>query len=68
MRTGERQAARLRTKYLKAILRQDVEYFDLKVSSTSQATTSVSSDSLVIEDIISEKVPAYIHANFIIFN
>lgn len=56
MRTGERQAARMRVKYLKAILRQDVEYFDLKVSSTSEVITSVSSDSLIIQDVISEKV------------
>ncbi|XP_039141973.1 putative multidrug resistance protein [Dioscorea cayenensis subsp. rotundata] len=60
MRTGERQAARMRVKYLKAILRQDVEYFDLKVSSTSEVITSVSSDSLIIQDVISEKVPNFI--------
>ncbi|KAH7660065.1 Xenobiotic-transporting ATPase protein [Dioscorea alata] len=60
MRTGERQAARMRAKYLKAILRQDVEYFDLKVSSTSEVITSVSSDSLIIQDVISEKVPNFI--------
>ncbi|KAM0942675.1 putative ABC-type xenobiotic transporter [Dioscorea sansibarensis] len=60
MRTGERQAARLRTKYLKAILRQDVEYFDLKVFSTGEIIVSVSSDSLIIQDVISEKVPNFI--------
>ncbi|KAJ6813392.1 putative multidrug resistance protein [Iris pallida] len=56
-RTGERQAARMRSRYLKAVLRQDVEYFDLKGSSTSDVITSVSSDSLVIQDCLSEKVP-----------
>ncbi|XP_039120572.1 putative multidrug resistance protein [Dioscorea cayenensis subsp. rotundata] len=60
MRTGERQAARMRAYYLKAILRQDVEYFDLKVSSTSDVITSVCSDSLIIQDVISEKVPNFI--------
>ncbi|KAH7660063.1 Xenobiotic-transporting ATPase protein [Dioscorea alata] len=50
----------MRVKYLKAILRQDVEYFDLKVSSTSDVITSVSSDSLIIQDVISEKVPTFI--------
>ncbi|KAG2276770.1 hypothetical protein Bca52824_059325 [Brassica carinata] len=34
-RTGERQAARMRQRYLKAVLRQDVGYFDLHVTSTS---------------------------------
>ncbi|KAJ0989559.1 hypothetical protein J5N97_007915 [Dioscorea zingiberensis] len=59
-RTAERQASRMRTRYLKAVLRQDVEYFDLKVSSTSEVITSVSSDSLIIQDVISEKVPNFI--------
>lgn len=55
-RTGERQAARMRARYLKAVLRQDVGYFDLHVTSTSEVITSVSSDSLVIQDALSEKV------------
>ncbi|KAH7660070.1 Xenobiotic-transporting ATPase protein [Dioscorea alata] len=59
-RTAERQASRMRVKYLKAVLRQDVEYFDLKVASTSEVITSVSSDSLIIQDVISEKVPNFI--------
>ncbi|OAY77497.1 putative multidrug resistance protein [Ananas comosus] len=59
-RTGERQAARMRAGYLKAVLRQDVEYFDLKVGSTTEVITSVSSDSLVIQDVLSEKVPNFV--------
>lgn len=55
-RTAERQASRLRVRYLKAVLRQDVGYFDLHVTSTADVITSVSSDSLVIQDVISEKV------------
>lgn len=55
-RTAERQASTMRAKYLKAVLRQDVEYFDLKVGSTNEVITSVSSDSLVIQDVLSEKV------------
>ncbi|KAK6155144.1 hypothetical protein DH2020_009392 [Rehmannia glutinosa] len=46
-RTAERQASRLRTRYLKAVLRQDVGYFDLHVTSTAEVIESVSSDSLV---------------------
>ncbi|KAJ4707557.1 ABC transporter B family protein [Melia azedarach] len=59
-RTGERQAARMRTTYLKAVLRQDVGYFDLHVTSTSEIITSVSNDSLVIQDVISEKLPNFL--------
>ncbi|GAB2299286.1 hypothetical protein Dimus_033357 [Dionaea muscipula] len=50
----------MRARYLKAVLRQDVGYFDLHVTSTSEVITSVSSDSLVIQDCISEKVPNFI--------
>ncbi|TKY50321.1 ABC transporter B family member 15 [Spatholobus suberectus] len=59
-RTGERQAARMRVKYLKAVLRQEVAYFDLHVTSTSEVITSVSNDSLVIQDVLSEKVPNFL--------
>ncbi|CAH8384941.1 unnamed protein product [Eruca vesicaria subsp. sativa] len=59
-RTGERQAARMRARYLKAVLRQDVGYFDLHVTSTSDVVTSVSSDSLVIQDVLSEKLPNFL--------
>ncbi|KAL1080942.1 hypothetical protein V6Z11_D09G030700 [Gossypium hirsutum] len=56
-RTSERQATRMRSRYLKAILRQDVGYFDLNVTSTAEVVTSVSNDSLIIQEVISEKIP-----------
>lgn len=59
-RTAERQASRLRTRYLRAVMRQDVGYFDLHVTSTAEVIESVSSDSLVIQDCISEKVPVFV--------
>ncbi|KAL2335593.1 hypothetical protein Fmac_016806 [Flemingia macrophylla] len=59
-RTGERQTAKMRVKYLKAVLRQEVAYFDLHVTSTSEVITSVSNDSLVIQDVLSEKVPNFL--------
>uniref|UniRef100_A0A1J3DNA8 ABC transporter B family member 15 n=1 Tax=Noccaea caerulescens TaxID=107243 RepID=A0A1J3DNA8_NOCCA len=59
-RTGERQTARMREKYLRAVLRQDVGYFDLHVTSTSDVITSVSSDSFVIQDVLSEKLPNFL--------
>lgn len=55
-RTSGRQAARMRYKYLKAVLRQEVAYFDLQVTSTSEIITSVSNDTIVIQDVLSEKV------------
>ncbi|RWW36755.1 hypothetical protein BHE74_00058197 [Ensete ventricosum] len=51
---------RMRTRYLKAILRQDVEYFDLNATSMSEVITSVSSDSLIIQDVLGEKVPNFV--------
>ncbi|KAK4393048.1 ABC transporter B family member 15 [Sesamum angolense] len=59
-RTAERQASRLRTRYLKAVMRQDVGYFDLHVTSTAEVIESVSSDSLLIQEAISEKVPVFV--------
>lgn len=59
-RTGERQATRMRARYLKAVLRQDVGYFDLHVTSTAEVITSVTNDSLIIQDALSEKVPNFL--------
>lgn len=59
-RTAERQASTLRARYLKAVLRQEVGYFDLHVTSTADVIESVSSDSLVIQEVISEKVEGFI--------
>ncbi|KAL6899211.1 hypothetical protein ACP4OV_005869 [Aristida adscensionis] len=56
-RTAERQASRMRARYLQAVLRQDVEYFDLRAASSSEVVTSVSSDSLVVQDALAEKLP-----------
>ncbi|CAN6278821.1 unnamed protein product [Urochloa humidicola] len=59
-RTAERQASRMRSRYLRAVLRQDIEYFDLLRSgsgSASDVVTSVSSDSLVVQDAVAEKLP-----------
>uniref|UniRef100_A0A0E0JWM4 Multidrug resistance protein n=1 Tax=Oryza punctata TaxID=4537 RepID=A0A0E0JWM4_ORYPU len=60
VRTAERQTSRMRARYLQAVLRQDVEYFDLKKGSTAEVITSVSNDSLVVQDVLSEKVPNFV--------
>ncbi|CAL4970903.1 unnamed protein product [Urochloa decumbens] len=59
-RTAERQASRMRERYLRAVLRQDVEYFDLNAGSTSEVITSVSNDSLAVQDVLSEKLPNFV--------
>ncbi|KAJ0510488.1 putative ABC transporter type 1, transmembrane domain-containing protein [Helianthus annuus] len=65
-RTSERQASRLRLTYLKAVLRQEVAYFDLNATSTADIVASVSSDSLIIQDFISEKRLAIVGVPFIL--
>ncbi|XP_047314702.1 ABC transporter B family member 15-like [Impatiens glandulifera] len=59
-RTAERQASRMRARYLKAVLRQDIGFFDLNMTSMAEVVTSVSNDSLAIQDVISEKVPVFL--------
>ncbi|CAL4889522.1 unnamed protein product [Urochloa decumbens] len=59
-RTAERQASRMRRRYLRAVLRQDVEYFDLNAGTTSEAIASVSSDSLAVQDALGEKLPNFV--------
>ncbi|KAL6906135.1 hypothetical protein ACP4OV_003736 [Aristida adscensionis] len=65
-RTAERQASRMRAQYLRAVLRQDVEYFDLAAATTSEVIAGVSNDSLVVQDALSEKVPSFV-ANVTMF-
>uniref|UniRef100_A0ACD5V8Z7 Uncharacterized protein n=1 Tax=Avena sativa TaxID=4498 RepID=A0ACD5V8Z7_AVESA len=57
--TGERQAARIRAQYLKAILRQDIAFFD-KEMSTGQVVERMCGDTFLIQDAIGEKVGKYI--------
>ncbi|CAM6101080.1 unnamed protein product [Calypogeia fissa] len=60
MQTGDRQAAKLRSKYLESLLRQDVAFFDTKTS-TGDFISSVGSDPLIVQDAISEKVGNFQH-------
>ena len=53
--TDERQAARIRALYLKAVLRQDIAYFD-KEMTTGKVTGRISADTVLIQDAIGEKV------------
>lgn len=55
MVTGERQAARIRGLYLETILRQDISFFDVETS-TGEVIERMSSDTVLIQDAIGEKV------------
>lgn len=55
MQSGERQAARIRVRYLQAMMKQDVAFFDTDAR-TGEIVNSISSDTLLIQDAISEKV------------
>ncbi|CAK9158588.1 unnamed protein product [Ilex paraguariensis] len=67
-RTAERQTSQLRTRYLQAVLRQEVGFFDTihGASITSQVVSAISTDTLVIQGVLSEKIPNFI-TNLAIF-
>lgn len=52
---GERSAQRIRTAYLRAILRQDIGFFDTRVS-TGDMMHGISSDVAQIQEVMGEKV------------
>ncbi|KAM0936370.1 putative ABC-type xenobiotic transporter [Dioscorea sansibarensis] len=60
MYTGERQAGTLRKCYLEAVLKQDVGFFDTDAR-TGDIVFSASTDTLLVQDAISEKVGNFIH-------
>ncbi|XAR59296.1 Xenobiotic-transporting ATPase [Bertholletia excelsa] len=59
MVTGERQATRIRGLYLKAILRQDIAYFDTETS-TGEVIGRMSGDTVLIQEAMGEKVGKFI--------
>ncbi|CAK9152838.1 unnamed protein product [Ilex paraguariensis] len=59
MITGERQAARIRSLYLKTILRQDVAFFDMETN-TGEVVGRMSGDTVLIQDAMGEKVGKFI--------
>ncbi|GMH28804.1 hypothetical protein Nepgr_030647 [Nepenthes gracilis] len=60
MHTGERQAAKMRMAYLKAALNQDITVFDTEAS-TGEVINAITSEILVVQDAISEKVGKALH-------
>ncbi|GMP95467.1 hypothetical protein CsSME_00044507 [Camellia sinensis var. sinensis] len=61
MHTGERQAAKMRMEYLRSMLNQDISVFDTDASSTGEVISAITSDIIVVQDAISEKVGNFIH-------
>ncbi|XP_038972658.1 ABC transporter B family member 21-like [Phoenix dactylifera] len=57
--TGEKQAARIRNLYLKAILGQDISFFD-KEANTGELIGKISGDTYLIQDAMGEKVGKFI--------
>ncbi|GJM93457.1 hypothetical protein PR202_ga10015 [Eleusine coracana subsp. coracana] len=53
--TGEKQAARIRSLYLKSVLRQDIAFFDIEMT-TGQVVSRMSGDTVLVQDAIGEKV------------
>ncbi|XP_050381608.1 ABC transporter B family member 1 [Argentina anserina] len=60
MWTGERQSTKMRIKYLEAALSQDIEFFDTEVR-TSDVVSAINSDTVIVQDAISEKLGNLIH-------
>ncbi|XP_004297067.1 PREDICTED: ABC transporter B family member 11-like [Fragaria vesca subsp. vesca] len=59
MITGERQAARIRSLYLKTILRQDVGFFD-KETTSGEIIGRMSGDTVLIQEAMGEKIGSFI--------
>ncbi|PSR91622.1 ABC transporter B family member 2 like [Actinidia chinensis var. chinensis] len=60
MHSGERQAAKMRMAYLRSILSQDISIFDTEAS-TGEVISAITSDIIVVQDAISEKVGNFMH-------
>ncbi|XAR54796.1 Xenobiotic-transporting ATPase [Bertholletia excelsa] len=60
MHTGERQAAKMRMAYVKSMLNQDISVFDTEAS-TAEVISAVTSDIIVVEDAISQRVGNSMH-------
>ncbi|KAK4427430.1 ABC transporter B family member 19 [Sesamum alatum] len=60
---GERSAHRIRTEYLRAVLRQDIGFFDMELS-TSDIMHGISSDVAQIQEVMAEKMAHFVHHVF----
>ncbi|KAJ0053668.1 hypothetical protein Pint_03486 [Pistacia integerrima] len=60
MYTGERQAAKMRMAYLRSMLSQDISLFDTEAS-TGEVISAITSDIIIVQDALSEKVGNFMH-------
>ncbi|OVA02906.1 ABC transporter [Macleaya cordata] len=60
MYTGERQVAKMRLAYLRSMLSQDISLFDTEAS-TGEVISAITTDIIVVQDAISEKVGNFMH-------
>ncbi|KAL2472168.1 ABC transporter B family member 2 [Abeliophyllum distichum] len=60
MHSGERQATKMRMAYLRSMLNQDISRFDTE-DSTGEVISAITTDILVVQDAISEKVGNFMH-------
>ncbi|KAJ6435450.1 hypothetical protein OIU84_000602 [Salix udensis] len=66
-KTSERQVLKIRYKYLEAILRQEVGFYDSQEATTSEIINSISKDTSLVQEVLSEKVPIFLmHASVFI--
>ncbi|XP_047322616.1 ABC transporter B family member 2-like [Impatiens glandulifera] len=60
MHSGERQAGKMRMAYLRSMLNQDISLFDTEAS-TGEVIAAITSDIIVVQDALSEKVGNFMH-------
>ncbi|KAL2489767.1 ABC transporter B family member 2 [Forsythia ovata] len=60
MHSGERQATKMRMAYLRSMLNQDISRFDTEAS-TGEVISAITTDIIVVQDAISEKVGNFMH-------
>uniref|UniRef100_A0A0E0C6J8 MDR-like ABC transporter n=1 Tax=Oryza meridionalis TaxID=40149 RepID=A0A0E0C6J8_9ORYZ len=60
---GERQSTRIRSLYLEAIIRQDISFFDVEMT-TGEATSRMSADTVLIQDALGEKISGRTQASY----
>ncbi|KAF2285193.1 hypothetical protein GH714_038996 [Hevea brasiliensis] len=54
-KTSERQVLKIRYKYLEAVLRQEVGFFDSQEATTSEIINGISKDTSLIQEVLSAK-------------
>ncbi|XP_068644000.1 putative ABC transporter B family member 8 isoform X2 [Aristolochia californica] len=59
-KTSERQVLKIRYKYLEAVLRQEVGFFDSQESTVSEVLDGISKDTSLIQEVLSDKVPTFL--------